>query len=432
MLPVSTDQSTAMNMRKQTSIKPDRCQDRDLYRFIVENSHIGIFVIDDAFRIIYCNDELIRIMGYPEKEIIASDFRKFLSKKDRAEIARRYRRRQGGEIIPHRYEIQTRRKDGVPKTLDVSVAVTRSLNDTPLTVVQVFDITERLKDKKALAASEEKYRTIVQNIEDMYFELDLTGHLVFFNDAVLKNFGYTPEEAMGMHYTRYISPDHLDQAWQYFTDRYRAGKIGGLLNYTVIRKDGSGMDIEVVATVIRNESGKTCGFRGIARDVTQRKRAEQNLRDMHEALEKKVQERTQGLEEANVALKVLLKKRESDREELGKQMVLNIREIISPYIERLKNTSSREMRQVLIEIIERNLEDVTSPFMQDLALKLHRLTPSEIQIINLIKHNKTSKEIAAMLAISPRTVETHRDNIRKKLGIKNRKINLKSYLLSIG
>ncbi len=90
------------------------------------------------------------------------------------------------------------------------------------------------------------------------------------------------------------------------------------------------------------------------------------------------------------------------------------------------------MQKVLIEIIEQNLEDIASPFMRDLSKTLHKLTPSEIQIINLIKHNKTTKEISDLLNISNRTVDTHRANIRKKLGIKNQKINLKSFLLSIG
>ena len=152
---------------------------------------------------------------------------------------------------------------------------------------------------------------------------------------------------------------------------------------------------------------------------------------MHDALEEKVKERTQGLEETNIAMKVLLKKREDDKRDLEKQMLANIREIIQPYIARLKATPMKERQRVLLEIIESNLEDIASPFMRGLSDSLHKLTPSEIQVINLIKQDKTTKEMAEFLNVSARTVEFHRDNIRKKLGIKNKKINLRSYLLSI-
>lgn len=113
-------------------------------------------------------------------------------------------------------------------------------------------------------------------------------------------------------------------------------------------------------------------------------------------------------------------------------MLINIREIVLPYLERLKSSPLKDNQKVYLDIIERNLLDIASPFMKGLSEVFHRLTPSEIQIINLIKQDKTSKEIADFLSVSPRTVEFHRDNIRKKLGIKKQKINLRSYLTSIG
>ena len=188
----------------------------------------------------------------------------------------------------------------------------------------------------------------------------------------------------------------------------------------------------VTAAPIKDSEGNITGAVETLLDITEKKRAEQNLLKMHEALEEKVKDRTQSLEEANIAMKVLLKKREEDRRDLEDQMLINIREIILPYLERLKNSPLKENQKVYLDIIQRNLLDIASPFMRGLSDTFHRLTPAEIQIINLIKQEKTSKEIADFLNISPRTVEFHRDNIRKKLGIKNRKINLRSYLLSIG
>lgn len=186
----------------------------------------------------------------------------------------------------------------------------------------------------------------------------------------------------------------------------------------------------MTAAPLKSFKGDFTGAIETLLDMTDKKIAENHLLEMHDVLEKKVKERTQGLEDANVALKVLLNKREQDRLDLGEQMVVNVREIIFPYVERLKQTSSKEMRKVLIESVERSLKDITSPFMRNLSIPLHKLTPSEIRILTLIKDNKTTKEIASFLNVSTRTVETHRDNIRKKLGVKNQKVNLRSYLLS--
>jgi len=188
----------------------------------------------------------------------------------------------------------------------------------------------------------------------------------------------------------------------------------------------------LTAAPIKDSEGNITGAVETLLDITEKKRAEQNLLKMHEALEEKVKDRTQSLEEANIAMKVLLKKREEDRQDLEEQMLINIREIVLPYLEKLKSSPLKENQKVYLDIIERNLLDIASPFMKGLSEIFHRLTPAEIQILNLIKQDKTSKEIADFLSISPRTVEFHRDNIRKKLGIKKQKINLRSYLLSIG
>jgi ATP/maltotriose-dependent transcriptional regulator MalT len=234
-----------------------------------------------------------------------------------------------------------------------------------------------------------------------------------------------------MHYTQYILKEDHKRVRAFFNTVFKTGETGKGLHYRIKRKNGSVVYFETTCTVIKDESGKPTGFRGVSRDITQRKQAERNLLKIQNALEEKVKERTQNLQESNVALEVLLKKREGDRRDVEDQVVLNIREVISPYIERLKASSLKERQKVYVEIIERNLKEITAPFMRGLSDTFHKLTPTEIQVINLVKQEKTTKEMANFLGISPRTVEYHRDNIRKKLGIANQKINLRSYLLSI-
>ncbi|MEN8246389.1 MAG: response regulator [Thermodesulfobacteriota bacterium] len=168
-----------------------------------------------------------------------------------------------------------------------------------------------------------------------------------------------------------------------------------------------------------------------------KKNMEQRLQEAHDLLEQRVEERTQelrlkseSLEEMNTALKVLLKKREEDKNELEEKVIYNIKEMVQPFMEKLGRTHLDKRQRTFLEILESNLDDIVSPFAKKLSTRYLNLTPSEIQIADLVKHGKTTKEIAELLSLSTRTIESHRDSIRKKLGIKNQKANLRTHLMS--
>jgi DNA-binding CsgD family transcriptional regulator len=163
------------------------------------------------------------------------------------------------------------------------------------------------------------------------------------------------------------------------------------------------------------------------RDITERKKAEEALRERERELEIK----THNLEEANIALKVLLKIRDEDKTELEDKILLNIKELVVPYLEKLKMGRLDEQQKTHVSILESHLNDITSSFSHRLSSKYMNFTPSEIQIANLLRQGKTNKEIGELLNSSERTVAFHRGNIRRKLGLKNKKTNLKSYLLSL-
>jgi DNA-binding CsgD family transcriptional regulator len=137
------------------------------------------------------------------------------------------------------------------------------------------------------------------------------------------------------------------------------------------------------------------------------------------------------LQESNVALRVLLKKRDEDKVEIEEKMIYNIKELVKPYIEKLKETELTSKQSALVSVIESNIDDIISPFVRDMSLKFMKLTPMEIQVANLIKQGKTTKQIAELMNLSGRTIETHRKKIRTKIGIGNKKANLRSHLLSL-
>ncbi len=159
----------------------------------------------------------------------------------------------------------------------------------------------------------------------------------------------------------------------------------------------------------------------------ERKRIEQNLIKREKELEIK----TMDLEETNVALRVLLKKRDEDKNELEKRLVLNAKGLIDPFLKKLKNSGLNDKQQGYVNIIEFNLTGITSPLMRGLSINHISLTPTEIQIANLVKFGKSTKEIALLLNLSSRTIEVHRNNIRKKINLTNKKINLRTYLQSL-
>jgi len=140
--------------------------------------------------------------------------------------------------------------------------------------------------------------------------------------------------------------------------------------------------------------------------------------------------KTMNLKEVNTALRVLLKERDDDRAELEEKMMFNLKELVLPYIDKLQKSKVDDKQKAYLGIMESNLNDIISPFVHGISTKFLKLTPSEIQVANLVKLGKTTKEIAELSNLSPRTIEPHRDSIRKKIGIKNKKVNLRTYLLS--
>ncbi|PKN59894.1 MAG: hypothetical protein CVU53_05915, partial [Deltaproteobacteria bacterium HGW-Deltaproteobacteria-11] len=165
----------------------------------------------------------------------------------------------------------------------------------------------------------------------------------------------------------------------------------------------------------------------IARNITDRKKMEEALRKR----ERELEEKSRNLEDANTALRVLLKRREEDKAELEEKVICNTRELISPYIENLKTTPMDSHQLNQLTILEQHINEIVSPFLRTLSAKYPNLTPMETKVITFIREGRTTKEIADMLNISARTVDVHRDNIRKKLGLKNRKANLRSHILSL-
>ena len=175
-----------------------------------------------------------------------------------------------------------------------------------------------------------------------------------------------------------------------------------------------------------NNKGKVVQLAVYSRDISLEKRNTANLKKR----EKELNARTRSLEEANTAFSILLRRREEDRTHFESSVVSNMSTLIKPYIEKLKSTPLDAIQTNHLNVIETNLEQIISPFVRDIGSRVLDLTPMEIRVANLVKEGKSNIEIAEKLSVSKNTILTHRFNLRRKLGIKNKKINLRAYLLS--
>jgi DNA-binding response OmpR family regulator len=155
------------------------------------------------------------------------------------------------------------------------------------------------------------------------------------------------------------------------------------------------------------------------------------LSRMKQNLEELVQRRTIRLEESNTALKVLLEHRQSEREKFEENVITHINSLVMPYLKRLKESRLDHQQTALTDVIESNLDEITSQFSGKLYTKAVGLTRREMEVAALIKMGKTNMEIAGLLYISEHAISFHRQNLRKKLGLLGQKVNLVAYLNEI-
>lgn len=153
--------------------------------------------------------------------------------------------------------------------------------------------------------------------------------------------------------------------------------------------------------------------------------------DMNHRMQKELQDRSGELAEANATLKVLMRQRETEREEFKEKIVRSVNELIRPFLNKLATRKLGAKESRLLAVVQKNLDDLVSPLPNRLITELGRLSPTETQVLNLVRQGKTSKDIAELLGVAQSTIDFHRHNIRRKLRLSNKSINLRSYLNTI-
>jgi len=298
--------------------------------------------------------------------------------------------------------------------------LTRELMDLRRQLAKVKKEESERRREEEYEKLEARLRTVIESLPFDFFGIDANGRY-FIQNTICKNYwgdiiGKRPEDLSVDKHTLALWLDNNRRA---FSGEIVKGEV------EFIREGETKYFYNIVSPIYNK--GIIDGIMGFNIDITEQKQAEGALKEREKELEIK----THNLEETNIALKVLLKRRDEDRRELEEKVLLNIKEIIVPYLEKLRKCGLDERQSTYVGILESNLKDIISSFSFRLSSVYLNLTPSEIKVANLVKQGKTNKEIAELLNFSSRTAAFHREHIRKKLGIKNKKTNLRSYLSSI-
>jgi len=399
------------DLNKRKRVIEELRQSEERYRIAIESSNDGVAIIKGE-KIVFANRRYNDIFGYDDPgEMHGKDLSLTIHPDDAAAVRERNARLQLGEDVSSKYECKGFRKDGGTVYVEASAAPI-SYQGARASLVYIRDITERKEAEERLRKSEKQYRDLVENSLVGIYQTDMEGNIIYVNHALAKMLGYD-------------SPDEVrcEKACRYYTDP--KGRRGLVKRLSKVRKI-PGIELELSTrsgerkSVLLSAALEGDTLSGMAKDITLRKKAEEELK-----------EKSLSCEEANAALRVLLRQRDRDRNEVEQKILGNVKELIHPYLDKLRLMQITEEQKTCLDIIESNIRDIISPFMQKMTAINLRFTPAEIRVAAFIRDGKTVKEISGILAVSESAVNLHRQHIRDKLSLTGKKINLRTFLLSL-
>ena len=444
------------------------------YRLIIENMNDIIWTTDMNFNITYMTPSVVKILGFTPEERLGQNPTNVLtpeSKQKAVEALFQYLEEEQSHGNdpgkPVELELEYYHKNGSIVWME---CVTRPIRDNTGRITGFHgvarDITNRRRAESALRESEKRFRSLIQNSLDIIIILDRNGFMTHETPSLENILGYQPGYLIGKSPFELIHPADLGRVTNDLNEVYLKSNPGIPTEFRCRKVDDTWVYLEAIGQNLLEDPAIN-GIVITARDISERKQAEEELKKHRDYLEDVVKERTadlnkinielkqenearktsetalrsrelelekgrKDLQEMNSALKVLLKQREDDKVNMEMNIISNIKTSVLPYIEKLELSGLEEGQRRVSSMIKSLLEEITSPFIRKLSTEFLGFTPNEIQVASLIKEGKSSKEIAEILNISLNTVHTYRYKIRIKTGLKNNKMNLRSYLQTLG
>jgi PAS domain S-box-containing protein len=360
------------------------------FRELYDNAPVGYFEYDHQGRITNVNRTELEMLGYTLDEMIGQPVWKFIVEEEttRQQILAKL---AGTMPSARGFERNYKKKDGTVLPVSIEDRILRDPQGR-ITGIRctIQDITDRKKAEEAIRSSEEKYRTILENIEDGYYEVDIAGNFTFFNDSMCQIYGYSREELMGMNDRQYTDQENAKKLFQTFNKVYRTGEPSREFDWEIIRKDGTKRSIEASVSLIKDSSGQTIGFRGIVRDITERKRSEEEKASLQDQLRQSQKIEAIGRLAGGIAhdfnnlLTVIRGYSQLSLHELKEDVPLR------GNIEEIKRAAERaaELTQQLLafsrrQILETKVLDLNA-ILRDLDKMLHRLIGEDIELVTVL------------------------------------------------
>jgi PAS domain S-box-containing protein len=348
--------------------------------------------------------------------------------------------------------------DSEPRLFDASQIVMIKLLAILIAFVEAYREVQQFFEVR-LNESEALKDQVLQLSPAAIYTIDLREHrFMAVNEFMCQSTGYTEEELLAMKPYDLLTADSRQRFFQRWESIDAGIPVSSDMELEIRTKDGA---IKWGQFHVRHlyKDDKIIGANVVAHLVTEQKRARDELSRYRRQLEELIQSRTaelartnallreeivrrteateklrissDSLKEMNTAMRVLLNKRTEDYRRAEEIIRMNLKELIDPYLERLENSGMSRPQRQLVDVIRMNLDEVAGSSMPVLSSKYYMLSPNEVQVVNLIRKGKTTKEMSRLLNVSVRTIEAYRNSIRKKFSLKNKKINLRTYLSSL-
>ena len=272
------------------------------YRSVLENIEEGYYEVDLAGNFTFFNDSLCRIWEYPKEELMGMNYRQYVDEESADKFFQSFNQvfKTGKPVREFYWQIT--RRDGAKKHLEASVSLRRDSQGMPTGFHGIMrDVTERKQMEETLRHNQERYREMIETIQDGYFEVDLTGTYTFVNDVICQHMRYSREELLGMGNRQFQDRINAKKAYQAFVNVYNTGVPVKAFELEVIRKDGTKQVSEVSISLIRDSRGQPVGFRGISRDICDRKEMEESLRQSEERYRSIIEQMEDGYFEVDLA-----------------------------------------------------------------------------------------------------------------------------------
>ena len=268
---------TALDITERKRTEEALKESEKKYRLLADNIQDVVFIMDMNLNYTYLSPSVKLLRGYepeeamkhtPEETVTPSSMD--LSVRILSEMMEIEKSEHRDINISRTAQLEMIRKDGTTVWVETKAFFMRDENLKPIGIMGVTrDITDRKQSEESLRQSEEKYRTILEDIQEGYFEVDFAGNLTFFNDSLCRFFDSSNEELMGMNYRQYTTDkENAKKLFQAFNKVYNTGEPTEGFDWQIIRKDGTKRYVEASISLQKDSSGQPIGFRGIARDVT--------------------------------------------------------------------------------------------------------------------------------------------------------------------